>query len=247
MGFVACSAFSWEDNRITDEELNELIKEFVLYENSSLAEKFSGNGNNEESCEDSVNDTINNDGFMVVNCLESSKKSIENWEEVINRPDFHVWRRPVNNSSLYQYKGKLCRFFCKLFLNSKFTVYGSYTDISAFSFYSVVRDLDYRKEWDKLVLKLEIVETEPKAICAKVSPEVDDSGNELIYWVMKYPVRVVVETKRAYLVILVLILAVSDEEPRICIFAPISGRLSKQVHHPTISFSSLSEASGNAR
>lgn len=92
---------------------------------------------------------------------------------------------------------------------SLFSVFGSFFDISAYAFYAVQRDLEFRKQWDKLVLKLDIVEVEPSSSaesldfqeyshnhqCPKTaisnqtqSGVVDDTGNELVHWVMKYPV-----------------------------------------------------------
>lgn len=70
-------------------------------------------------------------------------------------------------------------------------MFGSFVDISAYSFYTVQRDLDFRKEWDKLVLKLDIVEVEPEYVISNANKNIDDSGNELVHWIMKYPVCVI--------------------------------------------------------
>lgn len=106
-----------------------------------------------------------------------------------------------------------------------FLVFGSFFDISAYAFYAVQRDLEFRKQWDKLVVKLDIVEVEPtsgretpleiedsaleiqdfhqhhphqnkcpskKDDSNQTSADVDDTGNELVHWIMKYPVSVFV-------------------------------------------------------
>lgn len=68
-------------------------------------------------------------------------------------------------------------------------MFGSFDDISAYSFYSVQKDLDYRKKWDKLVIKLDVVDvesTKPKTVSKR--HRLYDTGNELIHWIMKYPV-----------------------------------------------------------
>lgn len=115
---------------------------------------------------------------------------------------------------------ELCCFYLltislslSLSLHSFFpSVFGSFFDISAYAFYAVQRDLEFRKQWDKLVLKLDIVEVEPSssssttaeslgfqeyshnhqcpktAISNQTPGVVDDTGNELVHWVMKYPV-----------------------------------------------------------
>lgn len=48
-------------------------------------------------------------------------------------------------------------------------------------------DLDFRKEWDNLVLKLSVIEKESNA-SLESAVNVEDTGNELIHWVMKFPV-----------------------------------------------------------
>ena len=102
------------------------------------------------------------------------------------------------------------------FIDFVFIVYGSYTDISAYSFYSVIHDLDYRKEWDKLVLKLEVVDTEPDNAIPNINSNIKDSGNELIHWVMKYPVSKLCQVGIKSLNVSLKTL-VSNEKQRICL------------------------------
>lgn len=50
------------------------------------------------------------------------------------------------------------------------------------------RDLEFRKEWDRLVLKLDVIDSEPRI---EFEPSgYEDSGNELVHWIMKYPVSI---------------------------------------------------------
>jgi len=40
-------------------------------------------------------------------------------------------------------------------------------------------DLEFRKQWDKLVITLDVVDKD------------DESGTEVVHWVMHYPVSIV--------------------------------------------------------
>lgn len=65
-------------------------------------------------------------------------------------------------------------------------MFGSFTDISAQEFFTVQKDLEYRKTWDYLLIKLEVLEQEKKVFCPE--DNVIDYGNEIIHWIMHYPV-----------------------------------------------------------
>ena len=109
LSFASLGFFSWDENRITDQELQDLMKEFMFIENSQ--EKSVGENQNETYCKADYNgdqskkSLSDESSFMVVNCLQATHQSTDNWEEVINQPNFHVWRKSVNNTSLYEYKG----------------------------------------------------------------------------------------------------------------------------------------------
>jgi hypothetical protein len=93
-------------------------------------------------------------------------------------PPFQVWRQPVANRSSYKYK-----------------VFGSFTDISPRDFFVVQMDVDYRKEWDRLIVQLETVDRERGSknlysdFLSKPTHSHFDSGNEVIQWIMHYPVK----------------------------------------------------------
>ncbi|VDM61046.1 unnamed protein product [Angiostrongylus costaricensis] len=79
------------------------------------------------------------------------------WETLVNEKDLKVYRRLIpGQSGMYEYK-------CA----------GTYYDISASFFLDVQNDLAYRKEWDRNVMALELLEEEDE--------------HELIRWVQKYP------------------------------------------------------------
>ncbi|XP_038641497.1 stAR-related lipid transfer protein 7, mitochondrial [Scyliorhinus canicula] len=80
------------------------------------------------------------------------------WEPVMDRPSFRLWRRPIPGSHLYQYR-----------------VFGTYTDVTPRQFFNVQLDTEYRKKWDELVIKLEVIERD------------DLSGSEIVHWVTHFP------------------------------------------------------------
>ena len=60
------------------------------------------------------------------------------------------------------------------------TVYGTFYDIPARAFFDIQVDLNYRKQWDHLMVKVEIVETDKK------------SGCEVVKWIQHFPVRIII-------------------------------------------------------
>ncbi|KAG8541200.1 hypothetical protein GDO81_029486, partial [Engystomops pustulosus] len=82
----------------------------------------------------------------------------EGWELVMDKQDFRLWRRPIEGTHLYQYR-----------------VFGSYKDVTPRQFFNVQLDTEYRKKWDALVIKLEVVERDVL------------SGSEVIHWVTHFP------------------------------------------------------------
>jgi len=81
------------------------------------------------------------------------------WTPYVETPDLLIWRQPhPDRPGLFLYK-----------------VYGYYDDISPKDFLSTQLDIEYRKEWDDTVLKLEIVNLDEK------------QKSEVIYWEMKWP------------------------------------------------------------
>uniref|UniRef100_A0A4W5K2D1 Phosphatidylcholine transfer protein n=1 Tax=Hucho hucho TaxID=62062 RepID=A0A4W5K2D1_9TELE len=63
------------------------------------------------------------------------------WEVVMEKKNFKVWRRPIEGSHLCEYR-----------------VLGSYNDVTPRQLFNVQLDTEYRKKWDALVLKLEVVD-----------------------------------------------------------------------------------------
>ena len=94
LSLASIGLFSWEDNRITDQEITELIDEFMAFEKYQ-----------EEEREAKHSQDSNSSSYMIVNCAQADDDEADSWEMIINRPNFHVWRKSVRNSSLFEYKG----------------------------------------------------------------------------------------------------------------------------------------------
>ncbi|XP_061656928.1 stAR-related lipid transfer protein 7, mitochondrial [Syngnathoides biaculeatus] len=80
------------------------------------------------------------------------------WEVVMEKKDFRVWKRPIPDSHLYEYR-----------------VLGSYTDVTPRQFFNVQLDTEYRKKWDGLVIKLEVVDRDV------------NTGSEVLHWATHFP------------------------------------------------------------
>ncbi|XP_065712642.1 stAR-related lipid transfer protein 7, mitochondrial [Patagioenas fasciata] len=80
------------------------------------------------------------------------------WELIMDKKHFKLWRRPIGGTHLYQYR-----------------VFGSYTDVTPRQFFNVQLDTEYRKKWDSLVIKLDVIERDVA------------TGSEVIHWVTHFP------------------------------------------------------------
>nr|XP_025975620.1 stAR-related lipid transfer protein 7, mitochondrial isoform X2 [Dromaius novaehollandiae] len=80
------------------------------------------------------------------------------WEMIMDKKHFKLWRRPIKGTHLYQYR-----------------VFGTYTDVTPRQFFNVQLDTEYRKKWDSLVIKLDVIERDLA------------TGSEVIHWVTHFP------------------------------------------------------------
>ncbi|KAI7793059.1 stAR-related lipid transfer protein 7, mitochondrial [Triplophysa rosa] len=97
----------------------------------------------------------------VTGLSESPKTSVvadPGWDVVIDKKNFKVWRRPIQGSHLFEYR-----------------VFGSYTDVTPRQFFNVQLDTEYRKKWDALVIKLEVVDRDV------------NTGSEVVHWATHFP------------------------------------------------------------
>lgn len=85
------------------------------------------------------------------------------WNKIFDKKDLIIWRRkigtePESGSDIYEHK-----------------VLGRIDDITPIEYYQTQLDLEYRKEWDFLVILLESLQKDPV------------SNTELVRWVSKFP------------------------------------------------------------
>ncbi|XP_034565456.1 stAR-related lipid transfer protein 7, mitochondrial [Notolabrus celidotus] len=123
--------FMWENEKINDEEIRRCGFELQAMEAAKSQNKNSG---------------------------PAAGQPEPGWEVVMERKDFKVWKRPIPNSHLYEYR-----------------VLGSYNDVSPRQFFNVQLDTEYRKKWDSLVIKLEVVDRDV------------NTGSEVVYWATQFP------------------------------------------------------------
>ncbi|XP_020485514.1 stAR-related lipid transfer protein 7, mitochondrial [Labrus bergylta] len=123
--------FMWENEKIQDEEIRRCGFELQAMENVKSVNTASG---------------------TTAGQLELG------WEVVMEKKDFKVWKRPIPNSHLYEYR-----------------VLGSYNDVTPRQFFNVQLDTEYRKKWDSLVIKLEVVDRDV------------GTGSEVLHWATHFP------------------------------------------------------------
>lgn len=129
---LLCSVplFKWEQERISDNELKSLVDDMKEVEH----------------IEKDFKQPTDDKGYM------------KSWEQVIDKDHFKVWRKPLPDTSLYQYK-----------------VYGTFYDVTPKCFLAVQVDLDYRKQWDPRVIKLDVVDRD------------DQTNTEVVQWITHFP------------------------------------------------------------
>lgn len=123
--------FLWDHEKIQDDEMRRCGLELETLDNATQPSSSSG--------------TVAGRSEMV-------------WEIVMDKKDFKVWRRPIPNSHLYEYR-----------------VLGSYKDVTPRQFFNVQLDTEYRKKWDSLVIKLEVVDRDV------------NTGSEVVHWATHFP------------------------------------------------------------
>lgn len=138
--------FVWDEERIQEEELQRSINEMKRLE--EVSNIFQSSGVESHPSEPKCPAEGN----------EKSKDKEEPWEMVMDKKHFKLWRRPITGTHLYQYR-----------------VFGTYTDVTPRQFFNVQLDTEYRKKWDALVIKLEVIERDAV------------SGSEVLHWVTHFP------------------------------------------------------------
>ncbi|XP_055341510.1 stAR-related lipid transfer protein 7, mitochondrial-like [Paramacrobiotus metropolitanus] len=99
---------------------------------------------------------------------ENQTENLSEWESVAKHPSCHVWQRlspsPVANNRPSAGSS-----------SAEYRALGTMPDIPARIFYKTQLDLHYRKQWDKLVIKLEVIDAD------------EQTGTETLQWVSQFP------------------------------------------------------------
>ncbi|XP_002734940.1 stAR-related lipid transfer protein 7, mitochondrial-like [Saccoglossus kowalevskii] len=146
--------FAWDREHVTDQDFDSCFGSLdeVRRLLNSIDENNNGNGCHKDTTNgNSCNGSGDNNSNIPMNKTEA-------WEQIIEKEHLKMWKKPVPNSPLFQY-----------------TVYGSFDDICPKAFFTVQLDIEYRKVWDKLIMKLEVIDKDPK------------SDSEVVHWIMHYP------------------------------------------------------------
>lgn len=136
----------WDEERIQEAELRRSIDEMKQLEAMSCVFQSPGVGHHPSEPKPQAEGN------------EESGAKEQPWEMVVDKKHFKLWRRPIAGSHLYQYR-----------------VFGTYTDVTPRQFFNVQLDTEYRKKWDALVIKLDVIERDVI------------SGSEVLHWVTHFP------------------------------------------------------------
>ncbi|XP_075592589.1 stAR-related lipid transfer protein 7, mitochondrial [Balearica regulorum gibbericeps] len=137
--------FVWDGQRIEEEELQRSAQEMKHMENISSLLQGGTPGEYQRPDPKSEREAVAVPGEQP-------------WEMIMDKKHFKLWRRPIEGTHLYQYR-----------------VFGSYTDVTPRQFFNVQLDTEYRKKWDSLVIKLDVIERDLA------------TGSEVIHWVTHFP------------------------------------------------------------
>ncbi|XP_074419870.1 stAR-related lipid transfer protein 7, mitochondrial [Larus michahellis] len=137
--------FVWDGQRIEEEELQRSAQEMKQMENIASLLQGGNPGDRQRPDPKSEREALALPGEQP-------------WEMIMDKKHFKLWRRPIEGTHLYQYR-----------------VFGSYTDVTPRQFFNVQLDTEYRKKWDSLVIKLDVIERDLA------------TGSEVIHWVTHFP------------------------------------------------------------
>ncbi|XP_068518505.1 stAR-related lipid transfer protein 7, mitochondrial [Anas acuta] len=137
--------FVWDGQRIEEEELQRSAQEMKHMENISAMLRGGSPDEYQHPDPASERDAVRAPGEQP-------------WEMIMDKKHFKLWRRPIEGTHLYQYR-----------------VFGTYTDVTPRQFFNVQLDTEYRKKWDSLVIKLDVIERDLA------------TGSEVIHWVTHFP------------------------------------------------------------
>lgn len=134
--FAACGLFSWDQFRISNEEvkseLTDILKEFNSVKNGE---------NDTDNKKDDKNPVVESR----INFEASRNFENEEWTKIYDKKDLLIWRRKIgydneSGADIYEHK-----------------VLGRFDDLTPIEYYQVQIDLAYRTEWDFLIKMLKMI------------------------------------------------------------------------------------------
>jgi hypothetical protein len=143
---LAAVAFCFKKDGITDNEIERT---------KALLDELDGKPDGRNGREDNTSSRNNPVGGGTIREVTVDE---DGWELLIEREDFKMWRRPLEGHDY------LCEYKCA----------GTYHDVSPAAFFVAQMDLEYRKEWDHNVIKLDVIDK-------------DTDGSEVVHWITHFP------------------------------------------------------------
>lgn len=154
MGSVGVFMFDWNNERISVESMRQHFNEIDFVKQLQKDTVVCPVCNRRRV----INYRVEGIAYCTCNkkCVPEMPKN--EWMPYLERKNMIIWRRE-EKPGLYAYK-----------------VYAIYPDVTANDFMHVQTDVDYRKEWDKTAITLDVVEADPSS-----------SNSHIIYWEMLWP------------------------------------------------------------
>lgn len=160
---------------------------------AACAFKWQGNDVSDDEIQEQVDELRNIQEIIRKQREDYSSHMPSHWEEVVAEEQIKMWKYPKDDDSgLMEYK-----------------VYGTFSDIPARLFFNIQLDSEYRKHWDDLVLKLNVID-ENRA-----------KNEQVMQWVSRLPYPF---SHREYIFVR---RAVINEKEKLMIIS------SKAVEHPS--------------
>lgn len=156
--------FTWDEFKITNDDLKSEVNEILSMFN--VEDKKENNSKNDKKLQNKI--SID---------LEKSRLIQDNeWKMIYDKPDLIIWRREIilSDNDLSKHAGAETSGTVNYDIY-EYKVLGRINDATPIEFYKTQIDLNFRKEWDYLVLHLDLIEEEVS------------TKTELIRWVMRFP------------------------------------------------------------
>jgi StAR-related lipid transfer protein 7, mitochondrial len=181
----AVGLFSWDEYKITNEEIkrevNEILNTFKLGDHLNKNESHT----QQTQLLSATNDEKKNDNHLEISTKIDENKTVQHridfekarlfedveWHKIFDKKNLIVWRRRILKT--YDPKSnKEIELDYDLF---EYKVLGRFDDVTPIEFFKTQIDLEFRKEWDFLVILIEMMDKHKS------------TNTELLRWIMRFP------------------------------------------------------------